>query len=231
MTRKRALKPHRRAACGPVARRLMMFGREHLADVELLALVIGGANATARALALQHHVGGLLAFDRADPRELARVRGVGPAGAAAIAAALEIGRRAAQTRIPYARTIKGPDDVAEILRVSIGPAPRESFIVLGLDVRQRLQVIRTIAVGELASVLVHPREVFRPLVHAGMHAVILAHNHPSGDPDPSDADVLLTHRMVAVGRMVGIPVLDHIVVTRSHTVSMAGLGLLEPPLG
>jgi DNA repair protein RadC len=91
-------------------------------------------------------------------------------------------------------------------------------------------MIRTIAMGSLASVQVHPREVFRPLVQAGMHAAILVHNHPSGEPDPSDADVELTHRMGEVGRVLGIPVLDHIVVTRASTVSLAELGLLEPPL-
>jgi DNA repair protein RadC len=210
--------------------RLLMFGRERLADVELLALVLGGEDAMARALAVLHGVGGLAALDDADPRDLARVHGVGPAKAAAIVAALEIGRRVAQLAAPYARTIRGPEDVADFLRTTLGPAPRESFLVMGLDVRHRLQVIRTVAVGELASVHVHPREVFRPLVRAGMHSAILAHNHPGGEPDPSDADVLLTHRMVEVGRMVGIPVVDHIVVTRARTVSMAALGFLDPPL-
>lgn len=218
------------SAEGPDTRgRLMVLGRESLTDVDLVSLVLGGEEAAARAFALLRHVGGLAGLSRAEPRDLARVPGVGPARAAALIAALEIGRRVAQIPISYARTIRGPDDVAEFLRTTHGPAPRESFLVLGLDVRHRLQLIRTVAVGELASVHVHPREVFRPLVRAGMHSAILAHNHPSGEPDPSDADVLLTRRMVAVGRMVGIPVLDHIIVARTSTISMAALGLLDPP--
>src|SRR4029079_3094537 len=98
----------------------------------------------------------------ADPQQLCRTTGVGLASATAICAALELGRRVAQLQIPYARAIAGPDDVAEFLRASIGVSHQEVFLVLGLDVRQRLQMIRTIAMGSLASVQVHPREGFRP---------------------------------------------------------------------
>ena len=206
----------------------MLFGREQLADVELLALVLGGGHAINRALALLQDAGGLIGLDRADPQQLCRTPGVGLASATAICAALELGRRVAQLRVPYARAIEGPDDVAEFLRGSIGTSTQEMFLVLGLDVRQRLQMIRTIAMGSLASVQVHPREVFRPLVQAGMHAVILVHNHPSGEAEPSDADVMLTQRMAEVGRLLGIPVLDHLVVTRTSAVSLAELGMLEP---
>lgn len=209
--------------------RMMLFGREQLADVELLALILGGGHAINRALTLLQDAGGLAGLDRADPQQLCRSSGVGLAGATAICAALELGRRVAQLQIPYARAIEGPDDVAEFLRASIGASTQEMFLVLGLDVRQRLQMIRTIAMGSLASVQVHPREVFRPLVQAGMHAVILVHNHPSGEPEPSEADVVLTQRMAEIGRLLGIPVLDHIVVTRASTVSLAELGMLEPP--
>lgn len=207
----------------------MLFGREQLADVELLALVLGGGHAINRAVALLQDAGGLIGLDRADPQELCRTSGVGLAGATAICAALELGRRVAQLQVPYARAIGGPDDVAEFLRASIGASLQETFLVLGLDVRQRLQMIRTIAKGSLASVQVHPREVFRPLVQAGMHAVILVHNHPSGEAEPSEADVSLTLRMAEVGRLLGIPVLDHIVVTRTSAVSLAELGIVDFP--
>lgn len=209
--------------------RMMLLGREQLADVELLALVLGGGHSVSRALALLQDTGGLIGLDRAAPQQLCQTTGVGLASATAICAALELGRRVAQLQLPYARTIAGPDDVAEFLRASIGVSQQELFLVLGLDVRQRLQMVRTIAMGSLASVQVHPREVFRPLVQAGMHAVILVHNHPSGEPEPSDADVELTHRMLEVGRLLGIPVLDHLVVTRTSTISLAELGMLEPP--
>lgn len=207
--------------------RMMMFGREQLSEVELLALVLGGGHAVPRSMALLQEAGGLIGLDRASPQQLCRTPGVGLAGATAISAALELGRRVAQLELPYAQAVEGPSDVAHFLRASIGTADQEMFLVLGLDTRQRLQMVRTVAVGSLASVEVHPREVFRPLVQAGMHSVILVHNHPSGEPRPSDADVLLTHRMAGVGEMLGIPVLDHIIVTRDETASLAELGFVS----
>lgn len=208
--------------------RMMLFGREQLSEVELLALILGGGHAIARGMALLQDTGGLLGLERASPQQMCRTPGVGMASASAISAALELGRRVARLQLPYARSIEGPADVAEFLRASIGAATQETFLVLGLDVRQRLQLIRTVAVGSLASVQVHPREVFRPLVQAGMHAVILVHNHPSGAAEPSDADVVLTHRMAGVGELLGIAVLDHLVVTRDTMTSLAELGFVTP---
>ncbi|MEM9453950.1 MAG: DNA repair protein RadC [Myxococcota bacterium] len=207
--------------------RMMLFGREQLSEVELLALILGGGHAIARGMALLQDSGGLLGLDRASPQQMCQTSGVGLAGASAISAALELGRRVARLQLPYARALEGPADVAEFLRGSIGASTQETFLVLGLDVRQRLQVIRTIAVGSLASVEVHPREVFRPLVQAGVHAVILVHNHPSGEPEPSEADVILTHRMAGVGDLLGIPVVDHLIVTREAIASLAQLGLMS----
>jgi DNA repair protein RadC len=177
-------------------------------------------------VSLLQRFGGLLGLDGACAQELRRVVGVGDAGATALSAAFELGRRAAQIRLPYASPLRTPNDVSAYLRARIGHAEREEFVVLGLDARQRVRLVRQVAVGSLAQVDVHPREVFRPLVRSGMHSVILVHNHPSGDVEPSDADLELTRRLSEVGRLVGIPVLDHLVVTRTDSISMASLGLL-----
>ena len=99
-------------------------------------------------------------------------------------------------------------------------------LVIGLDARQRVRMLRTVGVGTLNRVEVHPREVFRPLLRAGMHSCLIAHNHPRGDATPSEADVLLTERMVGVGQFLGVPVVDHIVVSDHGFVSMAELGLI-----
>lgn len=206
--------------------RMMLFGREQLADVELLALILGGGHAIQRSMALFQDAGGLLGLYGAGPQQLCRTPGVGQAGATAICAAFELGRRVSRLHLPYARPVQGPEDVAEFLRASLGSSVQETFLVLGLDVRQHLQLVRTVAVGSLASVHVHPREVFRPLVQAGLHSVILVHNHPSGETEPSDADVLLTHRLAEVGALIGIPVVDHFIVTRSEIVSLGELGVL-----
>ena len=87
-------------------------------------------------------------------------------------------------------------------------------------------MVETVAIGSVSSVEVHPREVFRPMVRAGLHSVIAVHNHPSGDPSPSEADLELTRRLADVGVLLGIPLLDHLVVTATEVVSMAALGLL-----
>lgn len=102
----------------------------------------------------------------------------------------------------------------------------ECFVVLGLDARQRLLEARAVALGSLAQVEVHPREIFRSQLRLGAHSILVGHNHPSGDPEPSNADVELTRRLADVGRLIGIPVLDHVIVTEVEHVSFAQLGLL-----
>jgi DNA repair protein RadC len=206
--------------------RMMLYGRAALCEVELLALVLGGGRALKRGVALLDRFGGLAGLDRASPQELCTTAGVGQAGATALCAALELSRRLAQIDLPYATAVRSPADVAQYVRAMIGQADEERFMVLGLDARQRVRMVKTVAIGTLSQVDVHPREVFRPLVRGGMHSVIVVHNHPSGDAEPSDADIELTHRLAEVGRLVGIPLLDHLVTTARSSVSMASLGLL-----
>ena len=204
----------------------MMFGRAALGDQELVALVLGGGRSLQRAAAAMEACGGLAGIQGATPHELRGVPGVGEAGASALCAAFELGRRAQALRLPYATAVRSPDDVGAYVRALIGDAQQETFVVLGLDARQRVRLVRYIAVGTLAQVEVHPREVFRPLVREGMHSAIVVHNHPSGEAQPSEADLELTTRLAEVGRLVGIPILDHLVVTRTDVVSIASLGLL-----
>ena len=151
-------------------------------------------------------------------------------GAEALAA-VELGWRGGQRVRLDARIIRGPGDIAEILRTLIGDEPRETFVAIGLDARLRIRMFRTVAVGGVASVDVHMRDVFAPFMGAGIHAVIVAHNHPSGVAEPSDADRLLSLRMAEVGRLLGMLVLDHLIITRTAAVSLPELGMLDPPLG
>ncbi len=206
--------------------RLLAFGREELSNVELVALLLGGGYSRERAHRLLEACGGLAGLARALPEELVRLRGMGVASATAVCAAFELARRLAAASLPDGVAVRDPADVIRHARSLVGDAPQENFMVMGLDSRQRIKMVRTVAVGSLAQVDVHPREVFRPLVRSGMHSVILVHNHPSGDPSPSDADVHLTRRMAEVGRLMGIPVLDHLVVTADDGVSLAALGLV-----
>jgi len=207
--------------------RMSLFGPEVLRDVELVALVLGGGRSLTRAASALAQVGGLRRMRSAMPLELVQVDGLGEAGASALCAAFELGRRAAQLELPQGTPLRTPVDVGAYVRARLGDAPSERFLVLGLDARQRVRLVDVVAIGSLASVEVHPREVFRPLVRAGMHSAIAVHNHPSEDPSPSDADLELTRRLADVGALLGIPLLDHLVVTRTEVVSMAALGLLD----
>jgi DNA repair protein RadC len=117
-------------------------------------------------------------------------------------------------------------DVYELMLPHIMGRQKETFWVLSLNVRHRLRRVHRVAEGSLAQVAVHPREVFRPLLRHGAAAAILVHNHPSGDPEPSQDDLALTRRLREVGHLTGIPVLDHIIVAQGCYVSLADQGLV-----
>lgn len=206
--------------------RLLLLGPGVLSDVELVALLLGGGRSLERARAVLDGVGGLAGLSRACAHELRELPGIGDAGATALAAAIELKRRIDQLALPWGAALQTPRDAEAFLRSVFHGAAQEHFVVIGLDARQRVRMMRTVGVGTLNRVEVHPREVFRPLLRAGMHSCLIAHNHPSGDATPSEADVLLTERMVGVGQFLGVPVVDHIVVSDHGFVSMAELGLI-----
>ncbi|HLT35454.1 MAG TPA: DNA repair protein RadC [Enhygromyxa sp.] len=206
--------------------RLLLLGPGVLSDVELIALLLGGGRSMQRAHAVLDAVGGLAGLNRACAHELRELPGIGDAGATALAAAIELKRRIDRLALSWGAVLQTPHDAEAFLRSVFHGANQEHFVVIGLDARQRVRMLRTVGVGTLDRVEVHPREVFRPLLRAGMHSCLLAHNHPSGDATPSESDVLLTERMVGVGQFVGIPVVDHVVVSDHGFVSMAELGLI-----
>lgn len=212
---------------GPdLASAIELFGPAKMSDADLVALLLRGRGPAITATRLLEGVGGLAGLGAASIDELRRTRGVGPAAAASVVAAVELSRRLARCGRDWAMPLRRPTDVAEYMRAQLRGASQEHFVVLGLDARQRVILQRTVAVGSLARVDVHPRELFRPLVRQGAHAAVMVHNHPSGDPQPSDADVELTRRMVEVGKLVGIAILDHLVVSDTGSVSLASLGLV-----
>jgi DNA repair protein RadC len=201
-------------------------GAAALSDAELLALVLGSGVAGRSAL----RIGRRLA--RRPPVELARwpclrwlqVAGIGPARAAALTAAFELGRRA-HDPMPAAAAIRGPDDVIAQVR-DLVRARREHFVVLLLNARHELQVRETVSIGSLNASIVHPREVFLPAITHSAASVILVHNHPSGDPEPSEEDLAITRRLVEVGELVGIGVLDHVIVAARGLVSLRARQLM-----
>ena len=206
--------------------RMLLFGPGVLSDVELVALLLGGGRSLQRARAVLDELGGLGGLSRACAHELRDIPGIGDATATALAAAVELKRRLDRLDLPWGQQLQTPRDAEGFLRSLMHGAPQENFVVLGLDSRQRVRMVRTVGIGTLNRVEVHPREVFRPLLRGGMHSCLIAHNHPSGDVSPSESDVLLTERMVRIGLFVGIPVIDHLIITDDGFVSLAELGLL-----
>jgi DNA repair protein RadC len=204
--------------------RLWRRGLTSIGDEELLAIMLGSGVRSRPALAIAADLvrssGGVAAVSRASLHELVQITGIGAARAARIAAAFELGRRAMEAE-QCGEILGAPEDVFRILSPRLAGLQQEVFLALGIDVRNQLLDVVEIARGTVLGVEVHPREVFRPLVRMAAAGAILAHNHPSGDPTPSDADVELTQRMAAVGDLLGIPVVDHVVIGRAGFRSIA----------
>lgn len=206
--------------------KLRARGTGALSDADLYALLIGSGVAGRSA----QRTGRLLARRRAS--ELATwpfarwlgVAGLGPARASALCAAFELGRRALE-RPANGRPIRGPEDVLEHVRDLVG-ARREHFLVLLLNARHEMERREVISIGSLNASIVHPREVFLPAILHSAASVVLVHNHPSGDPEPSEEDLSITRRLVEVGDLVGIGVLDHVVVGARGLVSFRARQLL-----
>lgn len=212
--------------------RLLLHGASALASRELLAILIGSGREGASAVEIAGGLlraadGSLRRLASSSPAELAAVPGIGPAVAARISSALELGRRLAREG-PLERTrIRGPRDVYDRCAPSMRDLSQEEFRVLLVNTQHA--VVREIVVtrGTLDASIVHPREVFRAAITESAAAMILVHNHPSGDPAPSAEDRDVTRQLAEAGRLIGIPVLDHVVVGDGRYVSFveAGLGL------
>jgi DNA repair protein RadC len=213
--------------------RLDLLGPEALSDAELVALLLRtgerGTDALGVAEALLARVGGLRGLAGAARRELRSVPGVGPVKGAGLEAALELGRRLATRRLRVGDAVLGPEDVFRHFHARLRDAPHERFLVLLLDGRHR--VVREVVTsqGTLTASLVHPREVFRPALREAAAALILVHNHPSGDPAPSREDREVTVRLARAGEILGVPVLDHVIVAERGWASLRDEGVIETP--
>jgi len=202
--------------------RLLLAGARALNDVELLALVLDAGSGTEEGLALAGCVlraaGALAGLDRLDRAALGRLW---PRRAALLRAALELGRRAAAEPLPPGAPVRDAAAVFGHFRGRLPQLEREVFYVLLLDGKNRVQGEVQVSEGSLTAALVHPREVFAPAIRAAAAALVLVHNHPSGDPTPSAEDCAITQRLRQVGELVGIRVLDHVVIGRGRWASMA----------
>jgi len=210
--------------------RLYWNGPEALADAELLALQLGsgtaGRSASDVAREMLATYGSLAEVAAREVTELARVMGVGPAKAARLVAAFELGRRL-RARTPGVRVVlSAPADVYAAFGPLMEDLPREVFRVALLDAQNGLLRDRVVSEGTLSASLVHPREVFKPALLEPAASVILLHNHPSGDPTPSREDIRLTRQLVECARLLDLRVHDHLVIGRGRYVSLAERGII-----
>lgn len=196
-------------------------GLESLEEGELLSLVLGRGCVGVPVEQLSDELRGLIFAEDGTAKipsmqECLRVKGLGKAKAAAVLAGLELGRRMQTFR---GRPIHAPEDALPHLHWLAGEA-REHFHVLYLDTRRRLLSAKTISIGTLEASLVHPREVFRTAIEQNASSILVAHNHPSGDPEPSPEDLALTSRLDRAARLLGIRLIDHLIVAGSDWVSL-----------
>lgn len=213
--------------------RLSTLGASALASRELLAILVGSGPEGRSAVdvageLLQLSEGSLRRLATLPAAELRRVRGVGPAVATRVAAALELGRRLGREGPLERDHIRGPADVYERCAPSLRDLLHEEFRVLLLNTQHAVVREHVVTRGILDASVVHPREVFKLAVAESAAALILLHNHPSGDPTPSPEDREVTRQMADAGRILGIPVLDHVVVGDSRYISFVETGLLTP---
>jgi DNA repair protein RadC len=221
----KAVAPHDRPR-----EKLARLGAGALGDNELVAVVIGQGQPRVSALdlanALLASVGGLEGLARARHDDLVAVGGIGDARAAQVLAALELGRRIVSRGARERVQITSPRAVAEILMPLYGNRPVEQFGIVLLDTKHRVLRTTILSIGTLDASIVHPREIFREATAGGAAAIVLFHNHPSGDPEPSREDTRLTERLIAAGVVMGIDVVDHIILGDTRYFSFREKGTL-----
>jgi DNA repair protein RadC len=209
--------------------KLKLRGAAALSDGDLLAIILNtgivGETVTDLAQRLLAQYGGLRGLFRMDLIELAGVRGLGDAKAVRLKAALELGRRLAALSPEARPQVGSPDDVANLLQIEMAALEQEQLRVVLLDTKHRILGARTVYQGSVNQAQVRVAEVFRDAVRQNATALVAVHNHPSGDPTPSAADVALTVELVRAGELLDIDLLDHLIIGQGRWVSLKRLGL------
>ena len=210
--------------------RLIREGAGALSDAELLAVFlrigVPGQDAVQLGQHMMHHFGSLQRLFGASLPEFSAIHGLGPAKFAQLQAVMELARRATLEELRSGATLGSPRAVKEYLRLLFNGRSFESFYVLFLDVKNRLIDVKEMFRGTLTHTSVYPREVVKEALSRNAASVLLAHNHPSGTPDPSDADLMLTQALIKALALVEVRILDHFVVAGQHVHSFAEHGQL-----
>jgi DNA repair protein RadC len=211
--------------------RLVRYGADKLSGEELLAVIIsrGTAGIPVREIAHQLlvHFGSVVAVGEATVEELKQVPGIGIAKACQIKAAFELARRFQESLAPTEREqLTTPEMIVRLVKPKLIERKKECFFTVLLDARNRHIRTEQVSVGSLDTTLAHPREVFDAAVHDHAPAIVVVHNHPSGDPTPSEDDLRLTRRLVEAGKVLGIRLVDHIIIGQEKYYSFRSHALL-----
>lgn len=211
--------------------RLLRYGPGALSDTEVVALILRTGTKEETALDLGARVitalGGLPGLARARVGEIMDLRGIGESKAISLKAAIELGARAVSFSAESRAEIRSAQDAARLLIPRLSHLDREQFVTVLLDTKSRVLDVVTVFVGTLDRVLFHPREVFKEALVRSCAGLLLAHNHPSGDPAPSPEDIEITHRAQEAGRVLGVNVVDHVIIGDNRYVSLRQLGFLS----
>ncbi len=212
--------------------KLLAYGPSGLSNAELLAILLRSGTRKKSVLRIAEEIlarikeQGLVGMVHISVAELAKIDGVGKVKAATLQAAIELARRLAVQQSAKIQMITGPEDVARYAMPHYRFEQKEHFAVLLLNTKNHVISMPEVSVGSLSASVVHPREVFRAAIDHAAAAMILLHNHPSGDPTPSREDIAVTERLVKAGKIMDIPVLDHVVLGRDRFISLKEKGLL-----
>ncbi len=210
--------------------RLVKLGADHLSNQELIAILLGSGSKNESVMELSNrlliHFEGLKLLKDATIEELTAIRGIGNAKGVLVLAALELGKRLNTFRPNERYVIRSPEDGADFVMEEMRSLKQEHFVVLFLNTKNQIIHRQTIFIGSLNASIVHPREVYREAVKRSAASIICAHNHPSGDPSPSQEDIHVTRRLVESGKMIGIELLDHLVIGDRKFISLKEKGYL-----
>ena len=209
--------------------RLISAGADRLSEAELLAILlrvgVSGQSAVQLGQHLMERFGGLAGIHRAPFEELVAVKGVGQAKAAQIKAAIELGRRLQQSKPEDQVTISNPAQAADLVKYDMQALDHEVLRVILMDTRNQVLEIQEVYKGSVNTAQVRAADVFKAAVRKNATALIVVHNHPSGDPTPSPDDVAVTRELIKAGEMIDVKVLDHIIIGRGRHISMKERGL------
>ena len=212
--------------------KMLTKGAQALSNAELLAILLrtGTKNDSvlrvAERLLKKYEELGVAALSSLGPQELSKIKGIGPVKAVTIIAAIELGKRLNGLASADKPVILAPGDAANLLMARLRYEPREHFIIILLSTKNHVLATPTISIGSLNASIVHPRELFREAINHSAAAVILVHNHPSGDPTPSSEDIALTLKLVDAGKILEIHVLDHVIIGDNKYVSLKEKGII-----